>query len=1492
MFNSSVYGKPRFLRPGRINLTLLSGVVLGVALLAGGALFLREWRATRSSQRALATAEAAAAAGDWELAAKQYREYLERHPADVETLTKWGDANLRIRPREARHVQRAVQAYREVLRLKPGDERLLDLLIRLNARAFNSPDQMAYWARQWIQANPQQVRPRLWLGRALTSLKEFDEARRVLREVLDDPAHTCPDAAILLALMELDAQPAAAGRDAARAILDEGVKRFPDSPRMLAYRARFLLRSLHDEEAARADLQRAIALGADDPLLRMRLFDELTDIGDLDEAEKQLQAVLDTDVETRIRSSAAELVADVGEEPESWEVFLFKAQARLIRLRVQAGELPVAFATSFAEAQESKLRLLAGRERDYLPALTELYAIGGNGAKTQECADAYRASLDPALPGAEGHRVTAIWLDALAAVAHRDERSAYRIVALPDHPDQNPRLLLLKASAYQKLEQPARALPLLQQYLNAIPQDAEAMTMYGRILMDLGRWPEARRIIQQLLSRYPGRTDGRLTAVELEMSEWPDDPSAIPPESAARVRTELNELRQALPNSSQVRFLLAGLEDKTNNPAEAENILRQIIVEGGADQERAVNALLSLMLRRQRGDEAIRFAREYAEQRRGQARPWLVVADLCERQRKLDDAREALNRAEAESAADPRGRSDVILAKGVFALRHDPEGTGEAILESLRKVDAADLRCRVLLLERLLERAASDPASVDERVAQSLIDELRDIETEADGVRWRTYQARLWMIDGGRGHEAQIENLLQDAVTRDPTYTTATLTLGGWYEAQGNARAAEEVYRKTLSAAPRAIAAAQRLLRLLKAQQRYQEAEAVANLLAAAGRNVISDRVWLALRSDRPGDAIELLRDQIASNPRDAGARVLLAELLFRSGKPYAEVAPLLDEADRIAPGYVDAAFIRCRMLEAQQRFDEAEAVCNRLIEQSDGYASRLLRGQHYFRRGRIDDAEADFRRLPTFTDSAIEGWFVLARFYAESGRPDRAIQTFEEGLAAFPDALTLRQGIAEVLLASPSAVLRQRGKDLVAQLYKEQPDDPLTQLMQAALLIEQKNAAATSQAEELLISVLARRPAMLQAHLLLIQLARERGDQDRAMSLCRQALQAQPGNPELLLVQADIERGAGNLSRARQIAMDVARRFPAKVMPRLFLADLAAVEGRFEGPEAALSWARAAVEIDPRNTDARVKLAVLLTAAGRAGDAASDLDAYIAERGDETVGVQPLTVLADLYRIAGQPDKARNALDRARQLDPKAPDVLIVEGRWLASGGAFPELEQLLRRCLTENPAAVDFLVDGATQLAATRDPKWLAVALDIFNRVVLQAPEHVDAQLGRATACYLLGDRKTAAAAYEAVLALPAARRDQTVQALNGVAWLLYEDDRDIPRALDLANRAAALAPNHPEVLDTRACIAERMGNLPAAKRDFERIISLSESERDKTALVKAMVNAARVCMKAGERNAALTYAMKINALRNEGVVLDEATAREWAELSRQLQ
>lgn len=297
-------------RTGRINVALILGLVIGVAVLGVGAVVLRNWRGERLANQALADAEAAASAGDFDKAAKQYQEYLGRHPQDVAVLEKWASANLKARPRQSKHLSKAVQAYRELLRLNPGEEKYLKPLVRLHARAYDAPDQLLYWAKMWHDAHRDNAQAALWLGRAMTAMGQFDDARSTLMALADGPSSS-PDAFILLALLEVDAQPGAEGLKAARARYDEGVQRFPDSAKLSAYRGRFLLRNERNLAAARAELERAESLKVEGVTLHMRLFDEWTDLGEVALAEAHLKATKAASPEARAASLAEEVVVDI-----------------------------------------------------------------------------------------------------------------------------------------------------------------------------------------------------------------------------------------------------------------------------------------------------------------------------------------------------------------------------------------------------------------------------------------------------------------------------------------------------------------------------------------------------------------------------------------------------------------------------------------------------------------------------------------------------------------------------------------------------------------------------------------------------------------------------------------------------------------------------------------------------------------------------------------------------------------------------------------------------------------------------------------------------------------------------------------------------------------------------------------------------------------------------------------------------------------------------
>ena len=76
-----------------------------------------------------------------------------------------------------------------------------------------------------------------------------------------------------------------------------------------------------------------------------------------------------------------------------------------------------------------------------------------------------------------------------------------------------------------------------------------------------------------------------------------------------------------------------------------------------------------------------------------------------------------------------------------------------------------------------------------------------------------------------------------------------------------------------------------------------------------------------------------------------------------------------------------------------------------------------------------------------------------------------------------------------------------------------------------------------------------------------------------------------------------------------------------------------------------------------------------------------------------------------------------------------------------------------------------------------------------------------------------------------YDKALALHA----ENASVLNNYAYFLSLEERDLERALQMAERATALAANNPTFLDTRAWVLHKLDRNDEAKRIMRQAISL---------------------------------------------------------------
>ncbi|MEH6561781.1 MAG: tetratricopeptide repeat protein, partial [Marinobacter sp.] len=138
---------------------------------------------------------------------------------------------------------------------------------------------------------------------------------------------------------------------------------------------------------------------------------------------------------------------------------------------------------------------------------------------------------------------------------------------------------------------------------------------------------------------------------------------------------------------------------------------------------------------------------------------------------------------------------------------------------------------------------------------------------------------------------------------------------------------------------------------------------------------------------------------------------------------------------------------------------------------------------------------------------------------------------------------------------------------------------------------------------------------------------------------------------------------------------------------------------------------------------------------------------------------------------------------------------------------------------------------------LAKEQDPKSIEGLTESWLN---EAPQNLAAHLARADWLMANNQETVAENHYEQVLA----QQPNNVAALNNLAWILREENRD--RALKLAQKASEIAPNSPAVLDTYGWILHLSGKHKEARTTIEKALALAPDNEEIGAHLKTVKKA----------------------------------------------
>lgn len=780
------------------------------------------------------------------------------------------------------------------------------------------------------------------------------------------------------------------------------------------------------------------------------------------------------------------------------------------------------------------------------------------------------------------------------------------------------------------------------------------------------------------------------------------------------------------------------------------------------------------------GRRASELLEEYVDEHRQAVA--LPLAEAYLMQGKFLSAQEALQGF--TPGTEEQSRKLALYQADIQRIQGNLEASEQAY-EALLEQYPGDLEIELRLAENHIFRGESE-------AAQEILDRLRQQHPEEPEPLHMSAIVALQSNDLARAERLLTDALIHmpDADIMLPDRASVLQLLAETLSAQG--RTAEAlVYQKALAEeSPESVAAQQRLQEAVTAAEAgdYDKAETILKELLEDNPDSQSAALMLGMVNLNKGDidaAAPLLSRSV--DVETATTDVIRATVLAQAESGNAEQAiQTLQRSLKVRPD--DPVLLSLYGV---------VALNNPELEQ-EGYLS--------IQKALAQDPHRGGLRL------------ALARYHFQQGEP-------EQGMAQLRTAFNYQPadwGVTNVYMNQ----LLARGEldevaEAVAQLKEAAPKAPETKLFEAQYRFRNGNQQAAIRQMENLLNA---EPDYARGHGVLAQMYHENGQSAKALASVEQVVELEPLNDQALRAGVEII-SSGNLSQSpqdwlAQVAADVPAARPNATALRAMLyrdagnlKQAAELMSDYQGEET--DYTRQVTSLVYRDR------ARQLAGAGEFDTARELLSAALEDFPTS------LTLSLDLVKLdlaQEQLEQARVLVEDLEQRHPGNPEVAVMSARVTQATAGAAAAYRELRAAWNEQPHSE--MAGLLLALAREQAPEAVPEILQQWERA---APENRGRLLFMAEEYQREGDEAAAITAYERLLA----NNPNDAIALNNLAWMLK--NRDLDRALTLAQKAAELQPNSAAILDTYGWLLHLSGDRAAALRQLERAAELAPSVPD---------------------------------------------------------
>lgn len=533
----------------------------------------------------------------------------------------------------------------------------------------------------------------------------------------------------------------------------------------------------------------------------------------------------------------------------------------------------------------------------------------------------------------------------------------------------------------------------------------------------------------------------------------------------------------------------------------------------------------------------------------------------------------------------------------------------------------------------------------------------------------------------------------------------------------------------------------------------------------------------------KPDEAVKTVTAILQQDPKHQRALLTLAMIQFESRKP-AEAEKTLLEARNVAVGGQEASVALGQLYLMTNRRAQAQAEFQRALDRDPTNAVAMIElANLQSAAGDKEGAAKTYEKLSGLPDDAYRT--AHAAFLLETGQKGAALTELEKLYQQFPKSREVRSRLVDAYFAADRQPDAER---VLNDALKANFRDVDAREQRSRIYLQQSKPGL---AKEDLEEVLRYRPNSVQAHYLMAHAYAGLGDRKSYQSELEEALRL---NPKLLAARVELSRVLRRangpvtaLALMDQSPVEQKDLFPVILEKAWCLLLLEKLRESQQLADAALKTSR--------TPEALLLAGLIQVKNGKLAAARPLLEEALKGDGEN---VEILQTLVLSYAAEGRRDLATARLAKHAAANPRSAAVQFFYGGWLEDQGDLAGARSAYEATRQNDPAHRRAAI-GVARIDMMQG-KW-PEAKQTIDRLLAAAPKDQDARLALAMWQEGNNQRDAAMATYRQILSV----ESKHLVALNNLAALLTENNDTLTEAIDLAQQAKQISPDHPAVNDT---------------------------------------------------------------------------------------